>query len=589
MKWPIIKNQKLRTCLVILFALFFTIAIDRYFFPDQRTINTSVLCVFSFAISIYFQLLSHAKKYQKFKTSAFFLSLLFSISLVVGRAVYDTSSISPLLGWGNTTLAVINIIGFTTTFTALLQIVFRFFSVIEKRLDKSSLPRFMSSKKAFYLLWLIFFLGFVPAFIAHFPGILSYDYINQTEQALSGLYTTHHPPLHTFIWSICLHLGEAINVYPTVIYEIIQACFISFVFASIIKFLINRRINKYIIYVSIIFFLINPAISVFSLTMTKDVFFSGFLALFILEITKLISSPKEYLSKKPNIILYGLFVVGTCLFRNNAIYIFIVFTPILIILSKNCRKKIAIISIFPIVLYLFGTFSVNKVFHIQNGSPGEMLSVPMQQIADVLYNDEYALTDDQKASFSEYIPIEKVMNNYNPRISDPIKGYFDGYKVKDNLFSFIKLWAKIGLQYPVNYISAFLSLNLPSWYPDAYPVDIYHPAIYIENRIQDDKSQSIVPVLYDYYSIVSQNGYRDIPLVSTFFSISTCIWVVLLSLFSALSRGCKKSIIALLPIILLWLTYLLGPVSIFRYYYPIMILYPLFLVIIIQPKKLFLE
>ena len=43
-----------------------------------------------------------------------------------------------------------------------------------------------------------------------------------------------------------------------------------------------------------------------------------------------------------------------------------------------------------------------------------------------------------------------------------------------------------------------------------------------------------------------------------------------------MARGKGKCAVPFLPVMLLWMTYLLGPVSNFRYIYPMVILYPLF-------------
>ena len=97
------------------------------------------------------------------------------------------------------------------------------------------------------------------------------------------------------------------------------------------------------------FVAINPAISIFSLSMTKDTYFGAFFILFILEICNLTSNTKDYLSKKINWFKFITFTLIMCLLRNNAIYVFILFIPILFIFLKNYWKKMIPLLIIPLM------------------------------------------------------------------------------------------------------------------------------------------------------------------------------------------------------------------------------------------------
>ena len=67
-------------------------------------------------------------------------------------------------------------------------------------------------------MWLLIFISWLPAYLAYYPGILSYDADVQTLEA-QGItsYTQFHPPLHTFIWQICLNIGNTIHIEPLIL------------------------------------------------------------------------------------------------------------------------------------------------------------------------------------------------------------------------------------------------------------------------------------------------------------------------------------------------------------------------------------
>lgn len=74
-------------------------------------------------------------------------------------------------------------------------------------------------------------------------------------------------------------------------------------------------------------------------------------------------------------------------------------------------------------------------------------------------------------------------------------------------------------------------------------------------------------------------GARDIPALRWVFNAGVVIWLMLLSALFAMYTGNWKRVGILLLPILLWGTYLLGPVMQGRYLYPFVCLLPLMLAV----------
>ena len=99
---------------------------------------------------------------------------------------------------------------------------------------------------------------------------------------------------------------------------------------------------------------------------------------------------------------------------------------------------------------------------IAKGSPAEMLSVPIQQLACVMVNSPENMTDDQWNLAVRYMP---DYARYTPRVSDPVKDTFNSELFAKDPLRFIKLWAEVGIREPVTYAAAFLSTNIGFWNP----------------------------------------------------------------------------------------------------------------------------
>ena len=430
-------------------------------------------------------------------------------------------------------------------------------------------------------------------FLAYYPGILSYDSKVQTMQAFLGLssYTKFHPPLHTFVWSVCLKLGSIMSVNAMAIYSVSQMLFLSCAFAKLIKYMINRKVNNFIVVFAVLFFMFNPVISMFSVIMTKDVYFCGFLVLFIIELLKLSSNSEQYLNSYKSLIFFVSFAVFSSLFRNNFIYVIIVMIPTFLIVFRKHLKKISIFLVLILGFYYLVNNTLYGFLKIAEGNPREMLCVPIQQISCVINWNDKKLSNDTRKKISKFMDYEVALNDYNPRFADPVKKTFNSEYFTNNEGEFIKLWFALLSKYPNEYISSFLTLNLPYWYFDAASIDPFANRIYIESNNYDNDYYSInrktkAPHLLNIYEkVASYELFEGVPLVSNVFSLSLPLWILLFALFNCLYKGKYKTIPVIMTLILLIMTYIVGPVSNLRYVFPLVAMYPLFIAIILNTKK----
>lgn len=435
----------------------------------------------------------------------------------------------------------------------------------------------------FFQVYIIMLLPYLICFLAYFPGCMSYDSWYITLQALGIIgFDSHHPFLHTLIWSIFAHMDEWLGIKQIgiILYTALQLMIMTAIYAySSIQ--LGKRLEGYGRWIVFLYYAVNPVFHIFSIILTKDVYFSG--CFLLLSVTLIDYLEKESGGKDDKVCQRKIMILALlcCLLRNNMVYVIIIFGVILFFaFRKNvirCRGIFLAAGLF---------FLVSKIIYpsigVAKGSVKEMLSVPLSQIAAVYNDDKKSLNESDKELIRRYMP---DVESYNRFFADPIKGSFNDQAFKENQGEFLRLWRDLFKEYPAEYTKAFLSLNLPYWYP---PMESVREYIETDNYSQDYPVErlNLLPAIYQCYEKVSENqaAWMHWPLFRQLYSIGVPIWILLFFLCWFAANKRKAMVLAIIPSILLWMTYLLGPVSSFRYVEPLLLTYPVWFVLGLERK-----
>lgn len=148
---------------------------------------------------------------------------------------------------------------------------------------------------------------------------------------------------------------------------------------------------------------------------------------------------------------------------------------------------------------------------------------------------------------------------------------------------FWKLYVGVGIHHIEDYLTAFFDLNLPYWYPLAQFPDPYSGREYIETGIaQMDPLpltlDSKVPALHDFYESFAdfENPLMRIPVCYLYFSLSFPVLSLFAGIYLAILNRRKDAVYLYLILGLYMATYLLGPVSNFRYIYVFYLAFPVY-------------
>ncbi|MEG0408393.1 MAG: hypothetical protein RR623_05915, partial [Bacilli bacterium] len=149
------------------------------------------------------------------------------------------------------------------------------------------------------IIFLIPFIIFLIVLLAFYPGILSFDSINQWNQVQSGIINDAHPFLTTYIMFLLSKIWNS-----TAMICIFQIVVFSFVWSYFCNYI--RKISKYSFNKQIIFTVVMclfPIMFLYSITLWKDILYSYYLM--FLSILLLIGVKKKFQYSITEILLVG--------------------------------------------------------------------------------------------------------------------------------------------------------------------------------------------------------------------------------------------------------------------------------------------
>lgn len=586
-------------------SLISCVGINLLFFDGViRIFSNSIFCLMLFVVLIpaFAWIIGGRSEYKPFFTAvtrrnlacSACSGLIFSICMVFGRAL----SISGFVDYGDPEV-YIKVLLLWPLFTAFMCFLLSWiggFSQGDKSLAACQQnSRYTPDYKFFLVLWLIIFVCWIPIFLAAYPGVYRYDAPYQTDYVvLNGRIWGHHPVLHTIYLMVTLTLGNSLfGSYESgmVIYSVSQMLILSAIYAYACYYLAKKKAPVFLQILSAAYFALVPFNGIMAVTATKDTIFAGFFLLCVLFTADLADNPKRFTSSKFEMIRYAFVLLSMCVWRNNGIYILIVFLPIIIIALRRYWKNLLIMSAAVLVLYAAYSGPMMSLLDVVPGNSREALSVPMQQMARAALYAEDELSEEELNNIHDLIS-EDYVQQYNARISDPVKNGFKTSVLFREPFKYLKTYFSVGLKCPDIYLDAFLDLSLGNWYPDMVYPDTSTGHQYIEyedwtqayeNSRRSDKQiiparESKLPALDEWLTEYSLDvTQQNVPVFSML--ISSGFMFFLIVAVCAVILYFKRYIRLLIPLFLLglWGTIMLGPIALFRYSYPLMVCTPFLL------------
>ena len=441
-----------------------------------------------------------------------------------------------------------------------------------RRLTQRPAACFLFSLGMILVCWL-------PVWLAYYPGLWNYDPW-QAEQVLTGVYSKHHPLLHTLLLGNCYRLalrqGNP-NLAP-ILYSAIQGGVCALVYALACS-LIRQRTKSTLFYLlTLLFFALFPVHPVLAMSTTKDTLFSAMILLAVLIFLSLEPSGvrRQKFLAAAEIPVLALIV----LLRNNAVYCFLLLILLCLfkIRQKHWRRILAVLA----AGTLLGTVADRGLGRLLNASPSlmaEMCSVPSQMAGRV--KDRVEDLDPETSAFLEEFYSQDELS-YSPSLADGTKCCL-ALSSRQDLIRYAEGSFRLFLKYPAVCVDSLLYTTEGLW----NLLDVSHTRIYgTENRqgylATDIKPgyqitpDSRLPALARFLeTLLTDNAFLRVPVLRFLFAPAFYVDLLLLS-FLVLLRGRRRSFL-LVPLFLIFLvlTIVLGPGILPRYVYPLMVCAPL--------------
>ena len=526
-------------------------------------------------------------------------SWFFSVMMIMGAqlSVYKVTD-GGFVGKG---LIVIRGLTLSLVIFPLFFEIIRFCASLTEKVKIAEIPdKAWKSSKLFFISWASIFLLWFPVFLAYYPAVMTYDFHRQSQEAAHGFiwFNSYQPIIHTlYIW-LCFQIGNSLGSLQTgmAFYSIGQMLIMSVVLGYSVNLIYRLCRRKWLVIVSVLFLGLFPFISVMAVSATKDSIFGAMMLLFVCLFIE-----RNYFSegKKKWIIdilwvIQGIFM---CLWRNNAIYVVIIFSIFYFLFLKG-KERLRILLLC-VVLCVCGKAAPGLLQDALgseiHGSRIEAYSVILQSVARVGYYHGYLADelDDETFDMVHTLVDCSYWQYYAPNVSDPIKGRVAGDNYinfwQDNMGTVIKYWFKIGLKYPNEYIDAFLETVRGFWYSDdtswadIWYAEGYHcGALSTNNTTTSDvipdgiARSSKFPLLESFIDpLVSENKILDLPMFINLFKPAIYCWFLLFGTILLLFFKQKKNALVYAFPLLYIGTQFFGPIVQVRYMLPVMIIVPL--------------
>jgi len=248
------------------------------------------------------------------------------------------------------------------------------------------------SKNLFLRHFSIIFTILFIYFLAYFPGIYTSDPLDQVDQAYTLNMNDWHSPFHTLTFLIVLKIFKHIGFYV----------FIQIIFASILFSWISSKFKIKEIFI-MLFFLF-PLTSLFLITAWKDTYWTLSLIWFSFLIYF------SYKENKINLLAFILSLSFIMLFRYNGLPLVLFLIILMLILFKNQIRKVFLILVSIIIIYIFSNFFFYNVLKVKRSN---VIYQKDFLIVSYYVVNNYPFENEDLKIIQEIMPINKIKERFN--------------------------------------------------------------------------------------------------------------------------------------------------------------------------------
>lgn len=432
----------------------------------------------------------------------------------------------------------------------------------------------------FVTLFLLYAVCYLPYFLTFFPGNCGNDTWKSLDMIEGKIpWSNHHPVLFTGAMFVVRKVTGFLPLIGSVaVFSFIQMLVLAATLAwfsmRILKICVHPLCKGF----CVLFFAFHPFVGMYSVYLTKDVYFSIIMLILLMKLYDMIKTKGEILADKKECVKLSFLFLLASMLRNNAMYIAIVMAVIFLFLYKKYRSQVLVIFVCAIGLFQIWKGPVFSAMDISMQSFAEAASIPLQQVGYVLWEGK-TFSDEDMAFLERLMPVEKVKEVYMAGLSDPYKfdEEFDDAFLNENKGQFLKVWWHGCQAHFGSYVKAYLMQTCGYWHygqtntvctQGCTPNELGVEQIDVIKKLT---GLSLEPV---FEKLVLAG--RKAPFICMLGSMAMQMGMVFLLILQYLRRKNVRRAVWLLPPVILWGTLLIAtPAScLLRYLYIVFLLWP---------------
>ncbi|MCR5596222.1 MAG: DUF6020 family protein [Lachnospiraceae bacterium] len=465
----------------------------------------------------------------------------------------------------------------------------------------------------------VIFICLLPLFLMNFPGTMTVDSFVQMNQAL-GIepYTDQHPWMHTLLIKFLVYLGWTVtgSIYGGIaFYTLTQMILCSFAVAYMIVSMGEMGIGRTGRVLLFLGYIIYPYNIAYSITMWKDVLFGASVLVLLVTVyriwvfipnSKAISEDQRNVGVR-DIVLLCVSGLGTCLFRHNGFYAFILTTIVIVVievfrlikqkrtsaLSQGGKKMNPVLTVMLAVMIFSAVFKgpVQEAFGVGKNAFAYNLPIPLQQIARVVaYNGDISAED--MAMIERINETDYLRNEYTPGGADPTEQWLifgDSAYLESHKAEYLGLWIRLGLKNPIAYLEAYADVT-KGYYTTMFPEQTEFYGI-LPNFSGLDPQPVMGETIRVKANEILFKLHRMIPVYAILYSPGACFQLLMLGIAIIILKNKRTGqdnnrnreiykLLVYLPVVAIMLTVMIATplVADLRYAYPLMISMPVLII-----------
>ena len=417
--------------------------------------------------------------------------------------------------------------------------------------------------------WVAFFAilaGWAPVIYACLPGGIHVDTIT----ALTGYFgygkmDVSFPILTTILYGEALKLGKLLSgdALGAFFCVLTQDLFNAAVMAKV-AVIIRRYTRSLWWYLgTVLFFAASPVWLKASVIILKDVFHTGCFLLFCMQFFACLVEKR---SSWKDVVWMGVCMILVSFTRRATYWLSVICVVVLIVSRwKDYRIRYSICLILVMALFSFCNSVLYPALGFKPEREVENYSLPFQQMAMYVRTHKKEISKEEKAIINETLDFDRLLTDYTPMISDPIKHTF--HAEGEDHSEFFALFFRYMRKHPLTFVKSFFMGSFEHsnpWYDGEKTNNVYIATNkdFFQAEFRDKKAS--------WKMNLQIKSYMDIPVLRVMNGNGLYSWILLAMVGYAVSRRSLWGFLATFPTLVLWIGLFMSHVNgLIRYGYPL--------------------